>query len=41
VEYTSLELDTDKPNIDHAEHVKEHPPGKLKKMQDRVGLKIK
>jgi len=27
----SIELDTDKPYIHHAEHVKEYPPGQLKK----------
>jgi len=28
----SIELDTDKPYIHHAEHVKKYPPGQLKKM---------
>lgn len=27
----NIELDTDKPYIHHAEHVKKHPPGHLKK----------
>jgi hypothetical protein len=27
----SIELDTDKPYIHHAEHVKKYPPGQLKK----------
>ena len=27
----SIELDTDKPYIYHAEHVKKYPPGQMKK----------
>lgn len=29
-DFVSIELDTDKPYIHHAEHVKKHPPGHLK-----------
>ncbi|MGD9174851.1 MAG: hypothetical protein PVF29_11850 [Desulfobacterales bacterium] len=30
-DFVNIELDTDKPYIHHAEHVKKHPPGQLKK----------
>ena len=30
-DYVFMELDTDKPYIYHAEHVKDYPPGQLKK----------
>lgn len=30
-DYVSMELETDKPYIHHAEHVKKYPPGQLKK----------
>ena len=30
-DYVHIELETDKPYIHHAEHVKKHPPGHLKK----------
>ena len=29
--FVSIELDTDKPYIHHAEHVKKYPPGQMKK----------
>lgn len=29
-DFVNIELDTDKPYIYHAEHVKKHPPGQLK-----------
>ncbi len=29
-DFVNIELDTDKPYIHHAEHVKKHPPGHLK-----------
>lgn len=31
IDYVSLEIDTDKPYIYHAEHQKKHPPKKFKK----------
>ena len=34
--FVSLELDTDKPYIHNAEHVKKHPPRKLKKKHKKI-----
>ena len=31
----SIELDTDKPYLHHAEHVKKYPPGQLKKKHEK------
>jgi len=31
-DYVSMELDTDRPYIYHADHVKKYPPGQMKKM---------
>ena len=35
----SIELDTDKPYIHHAEHVKKYPPGKVKKKNKKKDKK--
>jgi len=32
-----MELDTDKPYIYHADHVKKFPPGKMKKKDKKKG----
>jgi hypothetical protein len=37
----SIELNTDKPYIHHAEHVKKYPPGKMKKNKDKKKNKNK
>ena len=34
-DHVSIELDTDKPYIHHAEHVKKYPPGQLKKKNNK------
>lgn len=34
-ESVSIELDTDKPYLYHAEHLKKYPPGQMKKKKDK------
>jgi hypothetical protein len=36
-DYVGMELDTDKPYIFHADHVKKFPPGKMKKKDKKKG----
>ena len=39
--YVDLELDTDKPYVHHAEHVKKYPPGQMKKKTKQWAKKVK
>ncbi len=40
-ESVSLELDTDRPYTNHADHVKQYPPGKMKKNKNKKNKKHK
>jgi hypothetical protein len=35
--YVSMELETDKPYVYHADHVKRYPPGQMKKKKNKWG----
>ena len=39
-ESVSLELETDKPYVHHAEHVKKFPPKKTKSKKNKKGKKL-
>ena len=39
--YVNIELETDKPYVHHAEHVKKYPPGQIKKKPKQWAKKVK